>query len=115
MPGAPKKSPAARQGRGYRNRSLWVVDRRLEFRSGLLRLISVVEGEQRLPSITEMVGPEAVERMRPSRCEQRWRRQRLGRLIAVIAIVAIIVMISPRMEARPVRQLGARRPQADQG
>ena len=33
----------------------------------------------------------------------------------MIVIVAIIVMISPRMEARPVRQLGARRPQADQG
>src|ERR1700681_3308182 len=108
LPGAPKKSPAVRQGfRGSCDRLLGAVDRRSEFGSGLLRLIAIVEGEQRLPSSAEMIGPEAVERMRPLRCEQRWRCERLDLLIAIIAI---IVMIAPRIEVRPVRQLGARRP-----
>ena len=77
----------------------------------MLRLIAVVEGEQRLPSSTEMVRPEAVERMRPLRREQRWRCERLDLLVAIIAI---IVMIAPRIEVRPVRQLGARL-KADKG
>jgi len=109
MPSIPQKSPAVRQGfRGSCNRLLCVVDRRVEFRSGLLRLIAVVEGEQRLPSSAEMVGAEGVERMRPLRCEQRWRCERLDLLIAMIAIIA------PRIEVRPVRQLGARL-KADKG
>jgi len=77
-----------RQGvRGSCDRLLCVVDRRLEFRSGLLRLIAVVEGKQRLPSSAEMVGPEALERIRPLRCEQRWRCERLDLLIAMIVII----------------------------
>jgi hypothetical protein len=99
-----KKSPAVRQGvRGSCNRLLCVVDRRLEFRSGLLRLIAVVEGEQRLPRSAEMLGTEGVERMRPLRCEQPLRCERLDLLTAL------------GIEVRPERQLGARRPEADKG
>jgi len=80
-----------RQGfRDSCDRLLCVVDRRLEFRSGLLLLVAVVEGEQRLPGSAEMVGREGVERMRPLRCEQRWRCERLDLWIAIIAIIVMI-------------------------
>ncbi len=76
MAGAPQKKPCREAGRPNLLRSIsLLVDRRWEFGSGLLRLIAVIEGEQRLPSSAEMVGPEAVERMRPLRCEHRWRRE----------------------------------------
>src|ERR1700759_5299972 len=101
MSGAPKKRPAVRQGvRGSCDRWLCLVDRRLEFRSRLLRLIAVVEGEQRLPSRAEMVVPEAFERLRSLR------RKRLDLVIALaLALISI--------ELRPVRQPVARRPEAD--
>jgi len=79
-----------------------VVDRRLEFGSGLLRLIAVIEGEQRLPSSAEMLGPEGVEGIRPLRCDQPWRCKRLD--LKVLSI-----------EVLPERQLVARRLEADKG
>ena len=91
-----------------------MVDRRLEFGSGLLRLIAVVEGEQRLPGRAEMIRTESVERMRPLRCGQPWRCERLDFLTS-LGNVAITVMIAPRIEVRPVRQLGRLRLKADQG
>src|SRR5437868_4650861 len=90
-----------------------MADRRLAFGSGLLRLVAVVEGEQRLPGRAEMFATEAVERTRPLRCEQRWRRERLHILIVMITPRTIVV-IAARIEVRPVRQRGARRPEADQ-
>jgi hypothetical protein len=62
----PEKSPAVRQGFPRLLRSIALRGRSpSQFGSGLLRLIAVVEGEQRLPSIAEMRGPEGAERMRP--------------------------------------------------
>jgi hypothetical protein len=74
----------------------------LEFRSGLLRLIAVVEGEQRLPGSAEMLGPEGVEGIRPLRCEQPWRCERLDLIVLGV-------------EVRPHWQRGARRAEADGG
>src|ERR1700679_3216017 len=51
---------------GSGDRSLCAIDRPWEFRSGLLRL----NGEQRLPGMAEMLGREAIEWLRPLRCEQ---------------------------------------------
>lgn len=79
---------------------LCVVDRRLEFRSGLLRLVAVVEGEQRLPRFAEMLAREGVERMRPARCEYACRFERLDHAEAI--------------EERPERRLGVERPEVDQ-
>ena len=94
----PKKSPDARQGvRGFRE----MRRSPLTFRSGLLRLVAVVEGEQRLPSTAEMLGPEGVERMRPSWRQERWRCERLDPLI------------SKAKEVRPQRRLGVQRPEVD--
>src|SRR5581483_2660851 len=99
----PRKTPCREAGRPSScDRLLCSVDRRLEFRSGLLRLIAVVEGEQRLPGRAEMVVPEAFERLRPLR------RERLDLLIA-----PALALITLGIELRPVQQPVARRSEAD--
>src|SRR6185369_6728560 len=69
-------------------------DRLLQFRSGLLRLVAIVEGEQRLPRTAEMIGTEGGDRMRPLRVGQPCRCERLD-----LEVVSIEVL--------PERQLSA--------
>src|ERR1700722_10587751 len=70
-PSTPEKKPCREAGHSRLSQNALCGRSPLGFRSGLLRLVAVVEGEQRLPSIAEMLDPEGVERMRPSRCQQR--------------------------------------------